>query len=117
MNRTIKVAFGSVPKDGGTFTFYRTVRPALRQHGVEMFCVSLGRKEAGLWQNEFADEGCVLLAAEANDLKRQARAFAAWCDEAHIDKMIKSILWKAFPGHRDKSNYQDDYFDFCWMVN
>jgi len=87
-NRTTRVAVGSVPKDGGTFTFYRTLRPALRRHGVEMFCVSLGRKEAALWQQELADDGCVLLAAESKGLKRQAQVFAAWCEEKDIDIVI-----------------------------
>jgi glycosyltransferase involved in cell wall biosynthesis len=88
MSRTIRVAIGSVPKDGGTFTFYRTVRPILREHGVEMFCVSLGRKEAGLGQQEFADDACVLLAWKTKRLKDQAHAFADWCEKAHIDIVI-----------------------------
>lgn len=88
MSSLIKVAVGSVPKDGGTFTFYRTVRPVLRKHGVEMFCVSLGRKEAALWQQDFADDGCVLLAAGSKRLDEQARIFADWCEETDINVVI-----------------------------
>jgi glycosyltransferase involved in cell wall biosynthesis len=84
----IKVVVGSVPKDGGTFTFYRTVRPAVLGHGIEMFCVSLGHQEAALWQEEFADEGCVLLARQVKRLKDQARVFADWCEKSQIDVVI-----------------------------
>ena len=101
MSSPIKVAIGSVPKDGGTYTFYRTVRPALRQRGVEMFCVSLGHKEAGLWQQEFVGDGCVLLAAESKDLKKQAQAFAEWCEEAKID-IVKQRLMDRY-GYDDQS--------------
>lgn len=88
MNSLIRIAVGSVPKDGGTFTFYRTVRPVLLAHGIEVLCTSLGRGEAGLWQEEFADDGCVLLAAGSRSLKEQARAFADWCESARIDIVI-----------------------------
>lgn len=84
----IKLAIGSVPKDGGTFTFYRTVRPFLRRQGIETFCVSVGHKEATLWQQEFADDGCVRLASHARSLKSQAQAFAQWCHETGIDIVI-----------------------------
>jgi glycosyltransferase involved in cell wall biosynthesis len=81
----IRVAFGSIPKDGGTFTFYRNVRPALRELGIDLRCVSTGRADARLWEEEFADEGCHLLAPRSLDLKTQARAFSDWCDAEEID--------------------------------
>lgn len=86
--RSIRVAFGSVPKDGGTFTFYRNIRPRILEHGIDLRCVSVGRREAGLIQEEFLDEGCVVLAPEEADLKAQARAFEAWCRSESIDIVI-----------------------------
>lgn len=55
-SRMIKVAFGSVLKDGGTFTFCRNQRPALLDHCIDLRCV-----------------------------KRQARAFSEWCSVQNID--------------------------------
>lgn len=83
--KSIKVAFGSVPKDSGTFTFYRNIRPALRAHGVDMRCVTVGREEARLWEDAYADDGCHLLAPQRLSLKSQARAFVDWCREESID--------------------------------
>jgi len=53
----IIVALGSVPKDGGTFTFYRNLRPALFGHGIDMSCVTMGWQEAQLWEDGYADDG------------------------------------------------------------
>ena len=78
-------AFGTVPKDGGTFTFYRNMRPALFKLGIDLRCVTVGRQEADLWQAEFADEGCVLLAANEANRKKQARAFTDWCVENEVN--------------------------------
>jgi len=85
MKNIVKVAFGSVPKDGGTFTFYRNMRPALLEYGVDMRCVAIGKAQAGLWEETYADEGCVLLAANTRNVKKQAVAFAQWCESEHID--------------------------------
>lgn len=84
----IRVAFGSVPKDSGTFTFYRNMRPALRAHGIDLRCVTVGRDQASLTDPAFADEGCVLLAARTASLKAQAREFAAWCATERIDAVF-----------------------------
>lgn len=81
----IRVAFGSVPKDSGTFTFYRNLRPALRDRGVDLRCVSIGAEQRALWEAPYADSGCVLLAGRSLDPKRQARAFADWCAQEAID--------------------------------
>lgn len=81
----IKVAFGSVPKDGGTFTFYRNQRHALLDRGINLDCVTVGRREAGLVEPAYLDAGCVLLAPRARSIKRQARAFAEWCVAEEID--------------------------------
>jgi len=87
-NQKILLAFGSVPKDSGTFTFYRTLRPMLTNDGIDMRCVSVGEREAALWDQDFADEGCVQLAAHTANVKKQARAFADWCQEAGVDLVI-----------------------------
>jgi len=78
-------AFGSVPKDGGTFTFYRTLRPKLLEHGIDMRCVSVGQDEAKLWEEAFVDEGCVLLDADETNVKEQAKAFVNWCENSEVD--------------------------------
>ena len=85
MNKEILVAFGSVPKDGGTFTFYRNIRPALKEYGIDLRCVSVGKKEAELWDSAFADDGCALLVSGEADLKKQAMAFVDWCEETGVD--------------------------------
>lgn len=84
----IKLAFGSVPKDGGTFTFYRNMRPALRKHWIDMRCVAIGREQADLWEAPYVDEGCVLLAPKTRSIKKQAQAFADWCEAERIDLVM-----------------------------
>ena len=81
----IRVAYGSVPKDSGTFTFYKTMRSRLMERGIDLICVSLGVESAQLWQSDYADDGCVLLAPLTVNLKRQARVFVNWCSKEHID--------------------------------
>lgn len=85
MGKQITIAFGSVPKDGGTFTFYRNIRPALKDYGIDLRCVTVGSKEAGLWNPEYADEGCILLAKQETEVKKQARAFVDWCERTGVD--------------------------------
>ena len=81
----IRVAFGSVPKDSGTFTFYRNLRPVLRTCGIDLRCVSVGYEQMQLWEEEFADEGCVSLAIRSVSIKRQAQVFVDWCESENID--------------------------------
>jgi glycosyltransferase involved in cell wall biosynthesis len=81
----IKFAFGSVPKDGGTFTFYRNLRPALLEHGIDLRCVSVGAAQARLWERAYVDEGCVLLASDTRSVKQQALAFTEWCEAEQVD--------------------------------
>lgn len=90
----IKVAFGSVPKDSGTFTFYRNQRPALREHGIELYCVSVGKEETELWEESYADENCIMLAPKTYSLKKQARAFVDWVEKNEID-FVMAINSKA----------------------
>ena len=85
VQRQIRVAFRSVPKDAGTFTFYRNLRPALLGHGIDLRCVSLGRDDAHLCEADYVDEGCHLLVPRSSSLKRQARTFTDWCEAERID--------------------------------
>lgn len=85
---SIRVAFGSVPKDGGTFTFYRNIRPALGILGVDIRCVTVGQNQASLVDQRFWDSGCVLLAKDKTNLKEQAMEFARWCEAEKIDIVI-----------------------------
>ncbi|MEM9341981.1 MAG: glycosyltransferase [Pseudomonadota bacterium] len=85
---TIRVAFGSVPKDGGTFTFYRNMRPALLRRGIDLRCVSVGKDQAYITEPDFLDDGCVHLAQHTSDLKTQAQAFADWVGGEDIDIVI-----------------------------
>ncbi|MFY0643020.1 MAG: glycosyltransferase family 4 protein [Bacteroidia bacterium] len=93
-NYRIKVAFGSVPKDGGTFTFYRNQRKALKKLGVDMYCVSIGPEQADLWEESYADENCVLLAPSVESVKGQAKIFVQWCQDERID-IVMAINSKA----------------------
>jgi len=86
--RPIKVAFGSVPKDGGTFTFYRNIRAPLAKRGVDMQCVALGKRQAALWEDDYADDGCVLLAENSHNLKTHAKVFVDWCRKQQIDVVM-----------------------------
>ena len=88
MAELVTVAYASVPKDGGTFTFYRNQRPELLKHGIDLRCVSVGAQQAALWDERFADPGCVLLAPGSRDLKRQAMAFTDWCETERVDIVI-----------------------------
>lgn len=88
LNLPIKIAYGSVPKDGGTFTFYKNQREALRQLGYELICVSIGLRQSDLWDDQFADEGCVLLAKNTLSVKKQAKIFVNWCVKENIRFVI-----------------------------
>jgi len=79
------IAFGTIPKDGGTFTFYRNLRGPLLDHGIDLRCVSVGEREARLWEESFADDGCVLLAKNESSIKKQAYEFCQWCEQHSVD--------------------------------
>jgi glycosyltransferase involved in cell wall biosynthesis len=85
LNSLIKIAFGSVPKDGGTFTFYRNLRPELLTHGIDLRCVTVGKRETNLVEADYIDEGCILLAKDSNNIKKQSIAFVEWCEQEKID--------------------------------
>lgn len=84
----IRVAFGSVPKDSGTFTFYRTLRPELLKRGVDLRCLTVGKFEAALVEDAFIDDGCSIIGANVTSLKRQAQLVTDWCVEQQIDIVI-----------------------------
>ncbi|MBN1681618.1 MAG: glycosyltransferase family 4 protein [Anaerolineae bacterium] len=81
-------AYGAVPKDGGTYTLYRNLRPGLLKYGWDMRCVVVGAQEHALLNKYFVDEGCVSVAPGKTNLKRQAMAFAEWCDSAGVDVVM-----------------------------
>ena len=101
----IRVAFGSVPKDGGTFTFYRNLRPVLLKSGIDLRCVTVGKKEADLVETAYVDDGCVLLEPETHSVKRQAKAFSNWCQREKIDVVmaINSVAILSALPHLPKS--------------
>lgn len=82
--KIIRLAFGSVPKDGGTFTFYRNIRPELARQNIEIYCVALGKQQARIWEDAYADDHCVLLLPDSYNIKNQAKAFVQWCDQKGI---------------------------------
>lgn len=81
-------AYGSIPKDGGTFTLYKSLRQGLKPLGWDIRCVTVGAREHSGWNDAFADDGCVLIAPDETDLKRQARAFVDWCIEQNVNVMM-----------------------------
>lgn len=84
----IKIAFGSVPKDGGTFTFYRNQRPALLRRGFDLRCVTVGSREVAISEQDYVDDGCVFLAEEEVCHKKQAQVFAKWCEDEGVQIVI-----------------------------
>ena len=74
----IRIAYGSIPKDGGTYTFYQNLRSGLLEHKIELYCVSIGKQECMLWNPRFADDGCISLANDIDDRKLQAQTFEEW---------------------------------------
>lgn len=84
----IKLAFGSVPKDGGTFTFYKNIRPYLEQYNIEIYCVAVGKEQGKLWEDSYADEKCVLLASGTYNVKKQSKIFTKWCIKNSINMVM-----------------------------
>lgn len=80
-----RIAYCSVPKDGGTYTFYHGLRRELAGSGFELLCVTVGRHQASLWDESFADDGCVVLAPDEDDLEKQTRAFVEFLESSGID--------------------------------
>ncbi len=81
-------AYGSIPKDGGTFTFYQNLREGLRQYGWDMRCITVGPHENAGWDDKFADDGCIRIAPHETDLKKQSTAFVEWCRDNHVSVVM-----------------------------
>jgi glycosyltransferase involved in cell wall biosynthesis len=88
LKNNINIAFGSVPKDSGTFTFYRNLRPSFEKHGITMYCVAVGKEQAELWEESYVDKNTVLLAEHTCNVKKQAQAFVNWCENMNIDMVM-----------------------------
>jgi glycosyltransferase involved in cell wall biosynthesis len=84
----IKLILGTVPKAGGTFTFYRNLRSSIRRYGIDVICLTVGKRENTLKEEKFVDEGCVSLATHTNNVKQQALAVVTWVSENDIDVVI-----------------------------
>ena len=41
----------------------------------------------------------------------------ACAQEDATRRKVEAILYAAFPNHRDRSEVQTDYFDFCWSID
>jgi glycosyltransferase involved in cell wall biosynthesis len=83
--RILKVAFASIPKDSGTFTFYRNLRPELAKLGIYMYCVSVGKREIELWDEAYADDHCVKIGPHNVKIKKLAKKFVKWVIKNNID--------------------------------
>lgn len=53
-----------------------------------MRCVAVGKAHAELWEEAYVDEGCVLLAPNTRNVKKQAMAFAQWCEKEKVDLVM-----------------------------
>ena len=84
----VRVAYGSIPKEGGTFTFYKNHRRVFAEAGVELFCVTIGREASSLWNELYADDGCHKVAERTTSLRRQVIEFIRWCDEKRVSAVI-----------------------------
>lgn len=79
------LAYGSIPKDGGTYTFFRNQREMFKQFGVEMYCVVLGKHEHSIMLPEHVVEGVISLLPEETDSKLLTIGFLNWCKEMGVD--------------------------------
>ena len=50
-----------------------------------MYCVAVGKEQAELWEESYADKNTVLLAANTYNVKKQAQVFVKWCEAVNID--------------------------------
>jgi glycosyltransferase involved in cell wall biosynthesis len=84
----IKVAYGSIPKEGGTFSFFLNHKNALRDLGIDLYCVTVGFQSNLLVNRTFHTEGCVYLARHSFTLKKQVEKFIQWVEDEEIDVII-----------------------------
>ncbi len=79
------LAYGSIPKDGGTYTFFRNQRKAFQHFGIEMFCVVIGKHEHSMIVPQHIVEGVVSILPEETDSKLLTIGFLIWCEETGVD--------------------------------
>jgi glycosyltransferase involved in cell wall biosynthesis len=84
----IKVAYGSIPKEGGTFSFFLNHKNALKDFGIDLYCVTVGFQSNLLVNRTFHTEGCVYLARHSFTLKKQVEKFIQWVEDEEIDVII-----------------------------
>ena len=82
------IAYCATPRAGGVFAHYRAMREALVPRGWSVHAVSVGQAMCRLWQNDFADEGCVRIAHDTTDPQTAARALADWCASKNVDVLF-----------------------------
>lgn len=84
----MRIAYCIVPKPGGTYRFYRSLRQALEPRGWQIYGVSAGASEWRAWDPAFADSGCVALGKKLTDPQAAARALTDWVQANEIDLFI-----------------------------
>ncbi len=99
-----RVAYCAVPRAGGVFAHYRTLRQALAPLGWDACAVSVGRRLAiDLWDEAFADEGCLKVAQDTYSVEDAAREFVEWCVDEEIEVVLltsldaSAIQWASLP--------------------
>jgi glycosyltransferase involved in cell wall biosynthesis len=80
-----RIAYGTCPKIGGTFVFYKLLRQALRPYGWDVLAAVPGKYINDFWDPAYEDDGCVRIAPEEQDLKHVAQEIVDWCDKAKVD--------------------------------
>ena len=84
----IKVAYGSIPKEGGTYSFFLNHRDILKSFGIELYCVTVGYQSNLLVNKNFHSEGCIYLAKNEFRLEKQAIKFVEWAKRENIQVVI-----------------------------
>lgn len=100
----MKIAYLCEPQLGGTYTFFKTLRPLLLERGMELTCVSEASDE---WfrQSRFARDEGVLCASidQAAPLKEQTRQMLALLQAHAFDAILVlpgcSLLSSNLPGY------------------
>ena len=80
-----RIAYGTCPKIGGTFMFYKMIRQSLRPYGWDVIAAVPGKYINDFWDSAYEDDGCVRIAPEELDLKNVAQELVDWCDKAQVD--------------------------------
>lgn len=95
-----KVAYVAIPESGGLFRFYLNLRKALKSHGWDVLAPCVGPSAHKRWDDEFADEGCHLVAGSEKDPERSAKELVSWIEANDINILMPmdcSIAASAIP--------------------